>query len=216
MKQKNDFQMKKTILLLMLVSWFSISLLAQTEEKQSQAFKDVVGVSPLRLWNGLRIKYERVLTPKITCGGILTGYYGLYPGVQLAPVARFYFKGKAPEGFYLQAKIVSGFFQSSYIDVVLDESGNPVKKRNGDNIYEDRKQLFSNFGAGIAAGYQFLWGTNNSWSVDINLGLKVVGNVPESNESDIWKIQSFVDSITWYLTGPGSIVDGLISIGYRF
>ncbi|MDR1594942.1 MAG: hypothetical protein LBS43_10750 [Prevotellaceae bacterium] len=53
------------------------------------------------LWHGLRVKYENVLMPQQTVGGVLTGYYGgVCPGVQLAPVARFYFKGTAPEGSY--------------------------------------------------------------------------------------------------------------------
>jgi hypothetical protein len=215
LEEQNINNFMKKISLFMVVCLFSLSLFAQTEEKQTKEFNSVVSVSPFRLLTGLRIKYERVLTPKITYGGILTGYYGSYPGVQLAPIARYYFKEKAPEGFYAQVKIAAGFFQSSYSDVVLDSNGVPQ------NEYEDKKQSFTNFGAGIAAGYQLLWGKNNKWSIDINLGVKFVGNVPKPElYADDWisqsGVESAVDNTVWYFTGPGSIVDGLISIGYRF
>lgn len=55
--------------------------------------KNVIGVSPFRLINGFRVKYERILNEKFTVGGTGTLYYGdMFPGIQLAPAARFYFK----------------------------------------------------------------------------------------------------------------------------
>jgi hypothetical protein len=206
----------KKYFFLMMVCLFSLSMFAQVEEKQSQEFNSVVGVSPFRLWNGLRLKYERVLTPKITYGGVLTGYFGSYPGVQLAPNVRYYFKGGAPEGFYAQAKVVCGlFFRDITVDV-YDEpyrgwlSGQyPIKT-------EDRRQSYTNFGAGIAAGYQLFWGKDNRWSIDINLGVKIVSTIPEPNLKDTENVAINIDNAAWLLTGPGSIADGLISIGYRF
>jgi hypothetical protein len=186
----------------MLVCLVSLSSFGQIEDN-NQELKTVVGVSPIRLWNGLRIKYERVLNDKVTYGGILTGYYASFPGVQLAPIARFYFKKQAPEGLYAQAKVVAGLFQNEYL-----ASGN-VKK----------KQTFFNTGAGIALGYQLLWGKDNRWSIDLNMGAKFVGSVPtpddiaEGVEGNLGKV---VDIASWHLTGPGSIFDGLVSIGYRF
>ena len=165
--------------------------------------KTVVGISPFRAWNAVRIKYERVFTPKFTVGGVLTGYYNsIYPGGQLAPIARFYFKEKAPEGFYAQAKAVGGYHQITY------------------NVPHNKeiKQSFTSFGGGIAAGYQLLWGKENRWSVDINLGVKRVGNIPEPPKEvdDDFGFGYFFDNVGWYTGGPGSILDGLISVGYRF
>ena len=166
----------------------------------SQRKSSILGVSPIRLWSGLRLKYERPINDKITYGGILTGYYGSYPGIQLAPIGRFYFKAKAPEGFYAQAKIVGGYFQANYT-----------------SKYGDKKQSFTNFGGGIALGYQLLWGKDNKWTIDINLGVKVVGNVPQPPDNDdTFGIGNAFSNAGWYTLGPGSIVDGLISIGYRF
>ncbi|MEA5062329.1 MAG: hypothetical protein VB054_03215 [Petrimonas sp.] len=122
----------KKVFLFLLLSVLGLSIFAQ----ETNEFKNVVGISPFQFVNGVRIKYERVLTPKFTTGGLLTGYYGAYPGVQLAPIARFYFKGNAPEGFYAQAKIVGGVYQSTF--------------KEGSEL-EEGKKSFTSFGAGIAA-----------------------------------------------------------------
>jgi hypothetical protein len=203
--------MKKVFWFLLLMIAVSLNGFAQ----ENHEFKSVFGVSPFRLWNGLRLKYERVLTPKVTYGGILTGYYGSTPGIQLAPIARYYFKGTAPEGFYAQAKIV-GSFQSRNITVdIYDRPYDGFWGSANRIATEDRKQTFTSFGAGLAAGYQLLWGKNSRWSVDINLGVKFVGNIPEPTLKENEKTLD-LDNLGWYLTGPGSIVDGLVSIGYRF
>ncbi|KAA6312918.1 hypothetical protein EZS27_036228 [termite gut metagenome] len=185
----------KKILLLVLVCLVSCSSFAQTKER-NQELKSIVGISPIRLWNSLRIKYERVLNSKFTYGGILTGYYTNYtnyPGVQLTPIIKFYFKEKAPKGFYAQAKILAGFSQNNSFDSGVDE-----------------KQFFTSFGAGIAVGYQLLWGKDNRWSIDMNVGFKYTTNAPEPKD-DI-----YCDHVNWHIIGPGSIPDGLVSIGYRF
>jgi hypothetical protein len=184
--------MKKVLFFCLLVSLFSTSLFAQTGEKQTGDFKHLVGVSPFTLWHGLRLKYEAVLTPKMTLGGTLTGYYGgSFPGGQLAPLARFYFKGNAPEGFYAQAKIVGGYHSFTGKEISGEES----------------KKGFMAYGGGIAAGYQLLWGKSDKWSLDFNLGAKFVLN---NNEGGL------ASGASWVLLGPGSIVDGMVSIGYRF
>jgi hypothetical protein len=123
----------------------------------------------------------------------LTGYYGNYPGVQLAPIGRFYFKAHAPEGFYAQAKVVGAFHSRIVI--------------------EDKKQSFTSFGGGIALGYQLLFGKNDKWVIDLNLGAKFVNPIPDPDPE--WGVID-LDRAAWILTGPGSIVDGLISIGLRF
>jgi hypothetical protein len=202
--------MKKYFLLLMLTM-----LTCGISAQENQEFKNVVSVSPFRIWNGLRIKYERPLNEKLTYGGILTGYYGSYPGVQLAPIARYYFKGSAPEGFYAQAKIVGGFYSRSISVDIYDRPYDGLLGRANHIGEEDRTQTFTSFGVGIAAGYQLFWGKNNRWSIDINLGVKLTNAIPDPTLKDNENVIS-IDNAAWLLTGPGSIVDGLISIGYRF
>jgi hypothetical protein len=213
MKKKFSL-VKLAIMIALSICVFSTSASAQ---RGASEFKSVVGVSPFTLWHGLRVKYENVLTPKLTAGGLLTGYYGgVCPGVQLAPIGRFYLKGAAPEGFYLQAKFVSGVYF------------NDVNVYNVDNrISETKKYAFTSFGGGVACGYQILWGKNDKWSIDLNLGFKFVGPIKDykykENESSPSEFDGLMDDVEkvgsglgWYMAGPGSIFDGLLSIGYRF
>jgi hypothetical protein len=97
--------MKKYFTCLLLMTGITLSGFAQ----EAQKYESVVGVSPFRLWNGLRIKYERLLNPQVTYGGTLTGYFASFPGVQLAPAARFYFKGPPPKAFMLRQRLWAGF-----------------------------------------------------------------------------------------------------------
>lgn len=181
--------------------------------QENHEFKSVWGISPLRLWDGLRIKYERVLTPQVTYGGMLTGYYGrsgyfgsTTPGVKLAPVARFYFKGTAPEGFYAQGKIAGGIFQKNATHYPGHGEAPAV---------DEKEQTFTSFGGGLAGGYQLLWGKDNRWSIDVNIGVKYMSDMPHRTFGDA--DHRFIDHtrLDWYIYGPGSIIDGLVSIGYR-
>ncbi len=192
--------MKKILLLLLTLVALSSTAGAQNDPK------NVLSVSPFRLWNGLRIKYERVATDHITWGGVFTGYYGSFPGVQAAPFLRFYCFGSAPEGLYLQGKAVGGFFRHEYTKEYKDHS-----KPN-----EEVKYNFSSFGGGVAAGYQVLFGKDKRWSLDMNLGVKIVGGVdtPIAAPEDVFI--TLMNNGIWYTTGPGSYIDGLFSIGYRF
>lgn len=178
----------------------------QSIKNSSQLKNLVVGISPIKLlYDGLRIKLEKPMNEKVTYGVLLTGYYKYYPGVQLAPFARFYFKKRAPEGFYAQAKIVGGYYKSSYS--YYDDDFN----------YIEKNEYFTSFGGGIAVGYQLLWGNNDRWTIDVNLGIKAVGSPPQySGNSFGGSLMSAGNSIGWYATGPGSIIDGLVSVGYRF
>jgi len=146
----------------------------------------VVSVSPIRLWNGLRVKLEKPKNDKFTYGGILTYYYDKnFPCIQIAPIARFYFKKHAPEGFYAQAKLPITYFTYAGAE-------NPVS-----------------FGLGVALGNQILWGKDDRWSLDLNFGFKFI-TPPFSSNYNIGDFGNF------FLTGPGSFIDGLISVGYRF
>lgn len=165
------------------------------------AKKNVVGLSVFGLINKVKIKYERTLTPRFTVGATLAGYYGLYPGAQLSPFARYYFGAQAPEGLYLQGQ-VGAYWHTSIITYLnnLNSSGNVAG-------YTEEATI-SNVGAGVALGYQWLLGKKNKISVDINGGFKSY-KTGLANEDDL-------TGLTWYTTGPGSFFNGLISFGYAF
>ena len=204
------------VTLFLLFSIISSSLIAQ----EKQEFKNIIGISPLQLTNGVRVKYERPINKTITYGGILTGYYPNptfheYTGVQLAPFARFYFREKAPGGFYAQAKILGGIYSAEITIDVFDKPYTPDFDRTLIK-FEDRTHTFTRFGGGVAVGYQVIWGVNKRMVLDVNLGFKYIGNIPMPTIKDNEEIFPCNHLTDWLIIGPGSIIDGLISIGYRF
>ena len=208
--------MKKYILLILL-SIISLNIFAQ-EKKE---FKNNVGISPLQLFNGVRVKYERSLNNEITLGGIITGYYQQpkyhsFPGVQLAPIARYYFMGKAHQGFYAQAKILSGIYSTEIEIDIYDKPYTPDFERTLIKT-EHRKYAFTRLGGGIAIGCQLIWGDNKRLVLDVNLGFKYMGDVTTPTIKDNEEIFPCNHHLAdWFVMGPGSIIDGLISLGYRF
>ena len=206
----------KKITLLLIISIISLNLTAQ----EKQEFKNILGISPFQIVNGVRIKYERVLDNNTTFGGIITGYYPHpkyhdYSGFQLAPIARYYFMGKAPKGFYAQAKVLTGVYSTDIAIDTYDIPYSPHIERNYINS-EHRKHTFARFGGGVAIGLQAIWGDRKRMVLDLNLGLKYMGDItmPKIKENEeIFPCNHLED---WLIIGPGSIIDGLISVGYRF
>ena len=168
--------MKKAFLVVVL-SIVSLGMFAQ----EAQNFRHIVGISPFQLGSGIRVKYETPLNNRFTVGGVLTYYYGSFPGVHLAPQGRFFFRSNAPDGLYAQGRIIAGYHFDTEINTT--------------------------FGAGLALGYQVFFGRSNRLFLDFNVGARFM--TPVASDMDVL-------GLTWYLWGPGSIIDGLFSIGYRF
>lgn len=162
--------------------------------------KNVIGISPFGLINKFKLKYERVLSPKFTAGGMVAAYYGAYPGIQVTPFARWYVGAEAPNGLYVQGQV--GIYRHTS---TLTISSN----LNSSGTVQDytEKATISNVGAGAALGYQWISGKRKNISVDINAGFKIYKT--GINEGGL-------TGLTWYTFGPGSFYNGLISMGYAF
>ena len=203
----------RKLFLFLLLSVMSLSMFAQ----ETHECKNIVGVSPFSFGYSLTIKYERQLNGKITCGGFGTWYYFFDPGVQFAPMARYYFWENAPKGFYAQAKIMGGYYSRDNVIYIYDQ---PHESRLQNLIAtEHRKQPYTSFGAGIAVGYQFVWGKDNRWSIDVNAGRNWTNGYPPNpilKDNEELSLGSAITNYVFFLCGAGIIVDGLLSIGYRF
>jgi hypothetical protein len=158
--------------------------------------KGVITGAPLGLLSKFRVKGEFALAKWFSTGAQLSYYYGIYPGFQLAPFARFYLGSVAPEGFYLQPFFGYYNHKSPALDYT-DIDGNPVT---------DGKFNISGIGYGGALGYQFLIGEKKSFVIDLNIGFKSY-NI--NNDYDI-------SGLIWYTTGPGSFFASTFQIGYAF
>jgi len=153
--------------------------------------KNVIGIAPFKLGNGLKLKYETTLTEKITVGGIGTYFYGgWFTGLQVAPMGRYYFKN-ALQGFYGQGTAVVGF-QKRNEKEWPDMDFNVVNNKSGLNL-----------GVGMAIGYQKFIGKR--FTFDLNAGFRPILKYPDN-----WgkgTKESFDEKNNF---------DALLSIGYRF
>lgn len=173
---------------------------ASAQEHQN---KNIVGIAlgtPLHP----RVKYERILNDKMTIGGIATIYAwnfidssdDYYTGFQVAPIGRYHFVRKAGDGMYVQAKIPMGYYQEKVSDSWSDV----------DDGYSNGASFFS-VGFGAAIGYQVLI-KNSKWSIDTYIGVQygTSKTIHEDKSRSLWG----------EINSPGSILDGHLSICYRF
>ena len=169
----------------------SVARPAQTPPSLAQTKSRVVGLSVLGLVNKARFKYERRLSGRVSVGATVADYYGLYPGFQVAPFARRYFDARALEGFYVQGHVALAVHHQVY------------------SIFLNRDRgYFVTGGAGLGLGHQWLLGPKKRLSLDLMVGLKWYP-YPTGRNRDF-----FPDA--WYVTGPGSLLNGLASLGYAF
>lgn len=158
--------------------------------------KNIVTFSPLGLINKVKFKYEHSLNNNLSVGSFASMYWGLYPGLQIAPFGRYYFGEEGPEGVYLQAKLLAGFHKYE----IYDETNNYSNKS------------FSSYGGGLGIGYQRLTGKNKNIAIDVAIGFKLM-TPPTHNDNEII---TDVNSGVYLVTGPGSLYDGLLSVGLSF
>ena len=187
--------MKRSILtfIAMIIAGSSMVSMAQT---------NVITLAPLGIVNKFRVKYECKLTDNITVGAFANCYYGVYKGFRADPFIRIYTSGKAPQGFYLQAKACIGSFSKN------------VQYSNSTDT-TSIKRTWLTYGGGMACGYQCLLGKSKI-PLDIMFGFAYSPfTAPRSiivNESKL----NTSDQILWGFTGPGSFLNASFEIGFAF
>jgi hypothetical protein len=188
--------MRKCLLLFLILGSFSAF---------GQSANHVFTVSPFGTINKVRVKYEKPLSNSFSLGTFVSGYYGAFRGVQVAPIVRAYLSGDAPSGFYLQGKALASFHTRVYSAVI-----------NGTEITSD-PHSFSSYGGGFGIGYQVLLGKKKNISLDFGIGAKLMTAVPSPGKDDGFDaFTEGLDNFTFFTVGPGSFFDGLIAIGIAF
>ena len=191
----NKLVMKNSlrILIVFMIAGSSMVSMAQT---------NVITLAPLGIVNKFRVKYECKLTDNITVGAFANCYYGVYKGFRADPFIRIYTSGKAPQGFYLQAKACIGSFSKN------------VQYSNSTDT-TSIKRTWLTYGGGMACGYQCLLGKSKI-PLDIMFGFAYSPfTAPRSiivNESKL----NTSDQILWGFTGPGSFLNASFEIGFAF
>jgi hypothetical protein len=152
----------------------------------------ILTLSPAGLVTKLRIKYETPLAPSLTLGGTASFYHTMFKGTQLACNIRLYPGGQAPKGFYLQGKTVGGIHAVNVM--------NPFTSR-------EEREASTSIGGGLGVGYQFVFSADIV--IDLGIGLKFMTPLRLATDST-WH------NLSYYYYGPGSLLDGIIAIGFAF
>jgi len=167
----------------------------------------VITFAPMGIVNKFRMKYELSLNNNVSSGVYLNVYYAYFKGVRVDPIIRLYPTGKAPKGFYLQAKAVVGYFNSDL------EYKYEIDSVHTDSVFMSKN--FSTFGGGLGIGYQFLIGSKK-FPIDIFLGFQYSKFTAPQTIKKNGKTYSTSDDLLWYFTGPGSFLNGNVGIGFTF
>lgn len=151
--------------------------------------------SPTALVTGNYAKFKlriQVQTKSIVVVGTDVKYYfsKVYPGYQILPFAKFFFRENNSKGFYMY---VNAFYGQN--------KGLPNKK----------DKYYACYGGGFGGGFQALLGHNKRGILDLALGVKGIETKANLSMSNV--PESYND---YYFIGPGSIIDGMIGIGFRF
>ncbi len=165
----------------------------------------------LTLYNKVKVKYEAALNDNISLGSYIQYNYGeLNQGYKVSPIFRFYpGRSYAPEGFYLQAKVLYGSTKSIYPDWDYDENLEPI-----DYIDE-----YAYAGGGIGLGYQTLAGRNDNFVIDIALGFRIASRLDKQDYGNMTfdeQVLLEVEQVKNALIGPSSFFDLAIGFGYKF
>jgi len=191
--------MKKIALSFFLV--VSLYSFAQNEFEKENIFS----FAPGGFVNKIRLKFEQAYTKSASFGSHINIYYLLYKGVMIEPFYRYYFSATAPVGIYAQLKASAGFFMSK-IDYTYE-----------DNFFSDTKEvrhIFPAYGGGMAAGYQ--WQTTKSKLIDVYVGYRIIPFLAPTYKNIDGFTYNTSYGILWYITGPGSILNCHVGLGYYF
>lgn len=182
----------------------SYSSIAQTQ---------IITFAPHGLINKVRIKYENVLNENMTIGAYFNAYYVYFKGFRVDPFIRLYPTGKAPKGFYIQAKVLVGYFNSN-----LGYDYSYIKQIGGKDttitLTETQNKNFSTYGGGLGVGYQFL--IAKKMPLDIFIGFQYSKFTAQQTIIHNNLTYTTPDDVLWYLTGPGSFLNCNLGIGFSF
>lgn len=178
----------------------------ETFAQYGKRHQNLLSISPFGLVNKVRIGYERSLGKKVSIGVNGSYYYDeVYPGYQVSPFFRYYFKLAHHGGWYVH-------FNYTYFDHLAQVKDRTVAVAQGQGkiLYELN---FTGHGGGLGLGYQMLLGKKKNIGLDFMGGIK---HLPIPKTTDFNRSQSQTLKNDWILMGPGSFFNGKVGLSYVF
>jgi hypothetical protein len=203
--------------------------------QDSLTSKNNLKISILSLVDNAKFQYERVIGRSTTIGLTASIFY-LNPvvGIKIEPAFRYYFKKHSPTGWYIEPKLLIGYFNTKEdfkkFYYTYNASGNLINHKEED--YQNTLS-FIPMGVALKVGLQKYFGKKNRFVFDYNFGFQYFPyNYSRKHETteyyDLNGNRNVIEtspggiepnpgnSAFWYLFGAGSIFYSNISIGYNF
>jgi hypothetical protein len=176
--------------------------------------QQVIKFHPSWIFSKIRFQYESVRNEKISIGLLASLHYAWFKGFQIGPMAKLYIgKKEAPNGTYLQVQ--SQFFSMSCTHTFY------VMYTNFFEEFVQQTKKASGVGFGFGFGKQWIFGSKNNFVIDAMIGLKY-HRIPTHafyfsyvDKNEIFH-ENLLPKVIWYLTGPGSLLNNHLAIGYLF
>jgi len=222
--------MKTSILILIAFFFTSLPTKAQESPKDSSSYigSHIFTLAPLGLINKIRIRYEYVLSKRLTIGAQLSRYHDrTFPGWQLVNNFRYYFSSEpAPFGLYFMGQSGVIYHRTTAYEGIYSYN-------SGGWLYSYQKYEYTSshevksFGllSGIAIGYQGYLSKRKHWTIDVYAGVKKSFMFTNLNEINVKGDNNLKNNESPYNknvfngndgTGIGGFINCGINLGYRF
>lgn len=208
------------------------------QAQDSERYKNNLKISILSFADNAKIQYERLINKSLSFD-FTASYYYLKPivGTKIEPSIRYYFKRKAPTGWYFQPKLSIGYFHAQESCKKIVFTYNPGDSLLGEQVLSEsyKKEVgFIPCGASLKFGIQKYFGKKKRIVFDYNFGLQffylnyrfkeeTYEYIDANENKNIIKITKAVVEesiptkvIYWYVFGPGSFFETNLSIGFNF
>lgn len=180
-------------------------------ETDLPSLKNSIGLLPMKLiWHSVSLHYQYFIKPKFSLGLYADYYYNgrlfsgdEFTGYKFTPVARYFFVRNKSFGFYSQGGVIFGQFD--FIKMTY----------RWDNMSHWEKIDFNSWGFLLSVGVHKKMFKSDNLVFDINMGTQVLPfNGPKT--INIGGFDYSAETIWWNFTGPGSVFEIKITIGYMF
>jgi len=221
--------MKKGMYIALIVVIGSLSNVNCQEDGSDK--KNNLKISIVSSLIGIKLQYERTITPSSSIGITVTSYYHpeFLSEIKFEPGYRYYFEKSAQKGWYIEPKVCFGSFLSRVYYEEFYYKSDSLVLFDMKNYSKDIP--FTSFGVALKGGQQMLFGKKKRLLFDWNFGFQYL---PYNFKTPIINDRTYFDDegneilvktdisgdwtygVGWYLFGAGSIIYSNISLGYRF
>ncbi len=174
--------MNKLFHLILMMAALAMTMPAQAQEEieAPRRHRTVIAVGPSSFWSPT-LKFEQGIGDWVSLGFHGKARFVMWEGGKIEPFVRIYFTENSPQGPFIQVK---GSFGAHRRNFIFED--NCYYDANGDYVCDDNydEQYFKSFGGGVAGGYQFFFGRNEHFALDLFGGFQYIRQENQNSYND--------------------------------